>query len=166
LWEAAVQTRLVLAGVLSFVSAIVGGLVTVWIALPPLVEAQDARIRAEALAIVGAGSDRAQFVTQWEGQGSELYYLDPDGTRRLAIGVGGIDATDPDGSGISVFDRSGTAVARFGMGRGPLGNLPLSTSVILWDQEGHPRVRISVAEDGTPVMQMLDADGAVTWSAL
>ena len=159
------RRTIVLAGVLSFVSTICGGLVTAWVILPPLVDAQETRIRAEALSIVGAGSDRAQFVTQWDGGGSELYYLDPDGTRRLVIGVGGIDVSDQDGSGISVFDRSGTAVARFGMGRGPLGNLPLSTSLILWDQDGHPRVRISVAADGTPVMQLLDADGAVTWSA-
>jgi hypothetical protein len=161
----AVQVKILVAVVLSFVSAILGGLVTAWVVLPPVIEAQEARIRAEALTVVGAGSDRAQFVTQWDGQGSELYYLDPDGTRRLVIGVGGIEVFDPDGSGISVFDRSGTAVARFGMGRGPLGNLPLSTSLILWDQDGRTRVRISVAEDGTPVMQMLDADGAVSWSA-
>ena len=159
------KRTIVLAGVLAFVSAVLGGLITAWVVLPPLVQAQDARVRVEALSIVGAGSDRAQFVTQWDGQGSELYYLDPDGTRRLAIGVGGIDAMDPDGSGISVFGQNGTAVARFGMGRGPLGNLPLSTSLILWDQEGHPRVRVSVAEDGTPIMQLLDADGAVSWSA-
>jgi hypothetical protein len=156
---------MVLAGVLSFVSAVVGGLFTAWLVLPPLVAAQEARLRAEALTIVGAGSDRAQFITQWDGQGSELYYFDPDGTRRLVMGVGGIDADDPDGSGISVFDRAGTAVARFGMGRGPLGNLPLSTSLILWDQQGQTRVRISVAADGTPIMQMFDDNGAVVWSA-
>jgi hypothetical protein len=159
------RRTIVLAGGLSFVSALVGGIITSVLMLPPLVTAQEARIRAEALSIVGAGSDRAQFVTQWEGQGSELYYLDPDGTRRLVIGVGGIDAFDPDGSGISVFAQDGTPVARFGMGRGPLGNLPLSTSLILWDPQGQPRIRLSVAADGTPVMQMLDADGTVVWSA-
>jgi hypothetical protein len=160
-----VQVKIALAGILSFFAAILGGFVTATVVLPPAIEAQEARVRAEALSIVGAGSDRAQFITQWDGQGSELYYLDPDGTRRLVIGVGGIEVSDPDGSGISVFDRAGTAVARFGMGRGPLGNLPLSTSLILWDQDGRTRVRISVAEDGTPVMQMFDAAGAVTWSA-
>ncbi len=154
-----------LTSVLSLVSAMLGGVITAWVVLPPLVSAQEARIRAEALTIVGAGSDRAQFVTQWDGRGSELYYLDPDGTRRLAMGVGGIDASDPDGSGISVFAQDGTAVARFGMGRGPLGNLPLSTSLILWDQQGQTRVRISVADDGTPVMQLFEADGTVRWSA-
>jgi hypothetical protein len=156
---------ILLASGLSFISAVVGGLFTAWLVVPSLVTAQEAHLRAEALTIVGAGSDRAQFVTQWEGQGSELYYLDPDGTRRLVVGVGGIDAMDPDGSGISVFDRDGTAVARFGMGRGPLGNLPLSTSLILWDQQGQSRIRISVAEDGTPIMQMFDAAGGVVWSA-
>ncbi|HZT05723.1 MAG TPA: hypothetical protein VFC51_01720 [Chloroflexota bacterium] len=66
---------------------------------------------------------------------------------------------------MSVYAQDGTAVARFGMGRGPLGNLPPSTSMILWDQQGRPRIRLSVAEDGTPTMQMLDGDGAVIWSA-
>ncbi len=159
------RRAVVLAGALSFISAVLGGVAAAWLLVPPLLQAQETRIRAEMLTIVGAESDRAQFVTQWEGRGSELYYLDPDGTRRLVIGVGGIDAEDPDGSGMSVFTRDGTPVARFGMGRGPLGNLPLSTSLILWDQQGQPRVRISVADDGTPVMQLLNADGTVVWSA-
>jgi hypothetical protein len=159
------RRTILLISVTSLLSAALGSVLTAWVFLPPIVGAQETRLRAEALTIVGAGSDRAQFITQWDGQGSELYYLDPDGTRRLVIGVGGIDAVDPDGSGISVFARDGTAVARFGMGRGPLGNLPLSTSLILWDPQGQPRVRISVAADGTPVMQLLDADGTVTWSA-
>jgi len=159
------RQTILLTSVLSFVSALLGGAITAWIVLPPLVNAQETRLRADALTIVGAGSNRAEFVTQWEGRGSELYFLDPDGTRRLVLGVGGIDVSDPAGSGVSVYAEDGTPVARFGMGRGPLGNLPLSTSLILWDQQGQPRVRISVPENGTPVMQLLDADGTVLWSA-
>jgi len=38
-------------------------------------------------------------------------------------------------------------------------------TLTLNDQSGHPRARILVADDGTPSISLLDANGNVTWSA-
>ena len=159
------RRSMLLAGVLCLVSAFLGAVLALSVAVPTIVDAQEARIRAESVTLVGAGTDRLRLVTQWDGRGGNIISLAPDGTRRFVLSAGGIDVEDPDGSGISIFAQDGTTVARFGMGHGPLGNLPLSTSLIFWDQQGQARMRLSVAENGTPSMLMYDADGAVIWSA-
>jgi hypothetical protein len=51
------------------------------------------------------------------------------------------------------------------MGHGPLGNQPLATSMFLADQDGHRRILLSVDQNGTPSIKLLDAQGHVTWSA-
>ena len=91
--------------------------------------------------------------------------FDPDGTPRFILGVGGIDVSDPGGSGFNIYAEDGTQVARFGIGHGPLGNLPLTTQMFLNDQTGQARIRLSVAQDGTPALLIYDEDGSVIWSA-
>ena len=115
--------------------------------------------------IVGAGTDRIRLATKWDGQGSDLTMLAADGTERMVMGAGGTRVNDPGGSGININGEDGTQVARFGTGHGPLGNLPLSTQMFLNDQSGQTRIRLSVAEDGTPRIVIYDADGSVTWTA-
>ena len=159
------RRTILLAGVLPFVSAFLGGVLAFSAVVPHIVEAQEARLRAEAVTIVGAGADRIQLATKWDGQGSQFTLLAPDGTERLIIGAGGINVNDPAGSGMNVIAEDGTLLARFGTGHGPLGNLPLATQTFLNDLSGQTRIRLSVAEDGTPAMLIYDASGAVIWSA-
>jgi hypothetical protein len=154
-----------LAGVLPFVSAFLGGSLALSLVVPSVVEAQEARIRAESVTIVGAGTDRLRLGTKWDGRGSDLSFIAPDGTERLIIGAGGIAVDDAGGSGINVVAEDGTQVARFGIGHGPLGGLPLTTQLFLNDLSGQTRIRLSVAENGTPAVLIYDADGSVIWSA-
>ena len=159
------RRTILLAGALPFISAFAGGVLALSAVVPNLVEAQEARLRAESVTVVGAGTDRIRLATKWDGQASDFTLLAPDGTERLIIGAGGIAVHDPAGSGINVTAEDGTQVARFGTGHGPLGNLPLTTQMFLNDQSGQTRIRLSVAQDGTPAMLMYDVAGAVIWSA-
>src|SRR6266566_4795925 len=157
------RRTIVLAGILPFVSAFLGASMAFGLLVPALTEAQEARLRAESVTVVGAGSDRIRLATKWDGLASDLTMLAPDGTERLIIGAGGIAVNDPAGSGINVVAEDGTQLARFGTGHGPLGNLPLTTQMFLSDESGQTRIRLSVAQNGTPAMLMYDADGAVIW---
>jgi hypothetical protein len=159
------RRTILLAVVTPFVSAFLGGSLAIVFGAPSLVAAQEARIRAESLSIVGAGTDRVRLGTKWDGRASDFTLLAPDGTERLIIGAGGLAVDDPAGSGMNIVAEDGTQVARFGTGHGPLGGLPLTTQMFLNDSDGQTRIRLSVAEDGTPRMFMYDADGSVAWSA-
>src|SRR5215216_2372843 len=138
--------RKVLGAMLSLAAGLLGGV----LARPVVLEAQKLAatfkaesITAEFMRVVGAdtlgtGTDRIQLGTQWDGQGADIRLLGPDGqTSRLVISSGGINVPDPDGSGMNVYNQSGVAVARLGMGRGPLGNQPLTNLLFLADQDGH-----------------------------
>lgn len=126
-------------------------------------------VTAEFMRIVGAntlgtGADRIQMATQWGGEGADIRLLAPDGqTNRVVISSGGINVPDPDGAGMNVYNQSGVVVARLGMGRGPQGNQPLANLLFLTDQDGHRRILLSVDQNGTPSIKLLDAQGNVTW---
>jgi hypothetical protein len=165
--------RTVWGAILPLAAGLVGGICS----QPVAVEAQKlaARLKAESVtaefmrvvgaATLDAGQDRIQLGTQWAGQGADIRLLGPDGqTRRVVISSGGIDVPDADGAGMNVYNQSGVTVARLGMGRGPLGNQPLTNLLFLSDQEGHRRILLSVDQSGTPSIKLLDAQGHVTWS--
>lgn len=153
-----------------------GGLLGGILARPIALEAQHLAatlmaqsVTAEFMRIVGAdslgpGVDRILMGTQWDGQGADIDLLAPDGqTRRLVLSSGGIDVSDPDGSGMNVYNQSGVVVARLGMGHGPQGNQPLANVLFLADQDGHRRILLSVDQSGNPSIKLLDAQGNVTW---
>jgi hypothetical protein len=156
---------LLVSGVLPFVSAFLGGALALNAAMPVITEAQEARIRAESVTVVGAGSDRVRLTTNADGRIGDLRMLAPDGTRRLLLSEGGIDGPDPSSSGITIYAEDGTRVGRLGIGRGPSTDLPVSTALTLNDLNGLRRLQLIVDEDGTPAMLMFDANGTVTWSA-
>lgn len=159
------RRTILVAGVLPFVSAFLGGVLAFGVAVPHIVDAQEARIRAEAVTIAGAGTERIRLGTKWDGQAGDLTMLDVDGTPRFILGTGGVEVSDPGGSGFNVYAEDGTQVARFGIGHGPRGGLPLTTQMFLNDLGGQTRIRLSVATDGTPAILIYDEVGAVVWSA-
>lgn len=55
------------------------------------------------------------------------------------------------------FNAHGTATQRVKLGR----NVDNSVMLALSDAQGHPRIEIKVAPDGTPSLQMLDSSGKV-----
>lgn len=166
--------RNVMAGMLPFAAGLIGGA----LAQPVVSEAQQlmATLRAESvtakvmsvigLDTPGPGADRIQLGTQWNGEGADIRLLAPDGqTNRVVISSGGINVPDPDGSGMNIYNQNGVAVARLGMGRGPLGNQPLANLLFLSDQDGRRRILLSVDQYGTPSIKLLDVQGNVIWSA-
>jgi hypothetical protein len=166
--------RKLLGAVMPFAAGLIGGV----LAQPVVLEAQRLAatlmaqsVTAEFMRVVGADtlapdSDRIQLGTQWGGQGADIRLLSPDGqTNRLVISSGGINVPDADGSGMNIYNQSGVVVARLGMGRGPVGNQPLSNLLFLSDQNGSRRILLSVDANGTPSIKLLDAQGRVVWSA-
>src|SRR5919198_6380053 len=153
--------RTVLAVMLPLAAGLLGGA----LARPVVLEAQKLAatlgaesVTAEFMRIVGvnalgndADADRIRLGTQWGGQGADIQLLGPDGqTSRVVVSSGGISVPDPDGSGMNIYNQSGVPVARLGMGRGPLGNQPLTNLLFLADQDGHRRILLSVDQYGTP----------------
>ena len=164
--------RQIAGAMLSLAAGLVGGA----LARPAVLEAQRlastlmaesvtaAFLRIVGTDTLGTGGDRVQLRTEWDGQGADIDLLAPDGqTRRLVLSSGGIDVPDPDGSGMQFYNQNGVVVGRFGMGHGPLGNLPLTNVLFLADQDGHRRILLSVDQSGNPSIKLLDAQGNVTW---
>ncbi len=155
-----------LGGAVSFLMAFLGTTLAFAVALPAIVDAQETRLRAEQLTVVGDnGADRVGIQTG-PGVAASVRVLDADGNLRSMLSTGGqARGDDPEAAGIAFRNSSGTQVIRLGTGRGPSSTGPLTQGLILTDQEGRQRARIGVAEDGSPSINLLDADGNVIWSA-
>lgn len=164
--------RTILGAMLPFAAGLLGGV----LGRPAVLGAQQlaATLMAQSVTAgfmrivgtdtLGTGADRIQMATQWDGEGADIRLLGPDGqTNRVVISSGGINVPDPDGAGMNVYNQSGVPVARLGMGRGPQGNQPLTNLLFLTDQDGHRRILLSVDQNGTPSIKLLDAQGNVTW---
>jgi hypothetical protein len=137
------------------------------LARPGLVDAQDTRIRAERVTVVGGNGAERIDLANGPGLNSAVQVNDSNGVRRAGFNNGGLlSGNDPDGSGFNVWAADGTTpLVRLGTGRGPTGTGPLRNLLFLTDWQGQIRIRLSVDENGTPTMEMLDANGNVTWQA-
>ncbi len=155
-----------LGGIVSFLMAFLGTTLAFAVALPAIVGAQETRLRAEQLTVVGDnGADRVRIQTG-PGVAASVRLLDANGNQRSMMSTGGQDrGDDPDAAGINFQNSSGTQVIRLGTGRGPLSNGPLVQGLQLTDQSGRQRAWIRVEEDGSPTILLLDASGNVIWSA-
>lgn len=154
---------ILLAGILSFVSAFLGGVLAVGVVVPPLVDAQAARIRAEQFTLVdAAGVDRVSLQTG-PGESARLAVMNPDGAMRAIVATGGRAGAFSDAVGFTLHDAQGVTLGRFGSGNprdeGAVANLRLS------DRQGRDRVVVAVLDDETPSIRLLDGAGNVTWSA-
>ncbi len=161
------RRTLLMSIVLPLLMGFLGAVLAQMLAMPALVEAQNARIRAERVTVVGDnGVDRVDLAAG-PGLNVAVQVNDANGARRAGFNTGGLLAgNDPDGAGFNVWAADGTtAMARLGTGRGPTGTGPLRNLFWLTDWQGQIRIRLSVDENGTPSMEMLDAQGNVTWSA-
>src|SRR5215211_8867336 len=154
--------RTILVSVLasSAVSTLLTALL-ITVALPAEVGAQDPRLRAERVTVVGDNGAERIDLANGPGLNSAVQVNDANGVRRAGFNTGGLLAgNDPDGSGFNVWAADGTTpMVRLGTGRGPTGTGPLRNLLFLTDQQGQMRIRLSVDENGTPTMEMLDANG-------
>ena len=155
------RRTIVLSGLVSFTMAFLGTLAALAVAWPGVVGAQEARIRAEQFTVVGAnGADRINLRTT-PGVGAYVDVYDADGRRRAVVGTGGVNGDAPDNAGIDLAPVGGKGGARMGHGNPDEGLVALHLS----DQNGRDRILLRISEDGVPAIQMLDANGAVSWSA-
>jgi hypothetical protein len=119
-----------------------------------------AKIRAAEVTIVGEnGADRV-ILQSGPDHHASMRLLDKEGQRWAAFTIGGGRGDTPGYVGLNVFNADNTMIARFGTTPGGR-----AMQVLLNDQQGRPRLRLQVAEDGTPSIEMLDAEGNVTWRA-
>jgi hypothetical protein len=70
----------------------------------------------------------------------------------------------PDAAGFNLSASDGTQIARLGT-RGTGDTYEPGVLLRLADMQGRARVVLTVAPDGTPSIEMLDANGNVTWRA-
>jgi hypothetical protein len=119
-----------------------------------------ANIRAAEFTVVGDnGADRV-ILQSGPDHHASMRLLDRDGKRWAAFTIGGGRGDMPGYVGLNIFNADSVNIARFGTAPGGR-----AMQVLLNDQQGKPRLRLQVAEDGTPSIELLDADGNVTWRA-
>ena len=157
---------LISAGLSALVSSVVT-LLVISVVLPASVGAQEARLHADQAISVGPqGVDRARMALG-PGVNSSVTVLSADGRVRALIGTGGPSATggtEPETADLVIFAQDGTSIARLGT-RNASASHAAGVDLVLSDMQGQPRLDLLVAEDGTPAIHLLDADGNVTWSA-
>jgi hypothetical protein len=123
-------------------------------------DAPSAQVRAEEFVAVGENGVERVILQSGPGIHASMRLLDADGKRVAALTVGGGQGERPGYVGINVFNDEGVNVLRVGtMDRFS------GTNVLLNDNQGRTRLRLEVAADGTPSIELLDAKGQVTWRA-
>jgi hypothetical protein len=153
-----------LAGVLPFVSAFLGGVLAFSLVVPGIADAQESRIRAESVVVVdGNGTTRANM-NSGPGARSGVSVWSQAGVPRVQVATGGSIAgggTQPDAAIVGVFAPEGSPmIALLGTGAEGVGS-----TMQLSDRQGQIRLWLRVDADGNPSIQMLDANGNITWSA-
>src|SRR4051812_48902726 len=111
------QRFFLLSGLFALVMGFLGTLLALTVALPTVVDAQQARLQAEQLTIVGDnGAERIRLQTG-PGIAAALQMLDTNGNRRaqIATGLGAQSTGDrPVGAGFNIYDAQGGVAGRLG----------------------------------------------------
>lgn len=160
-----------LCGLVSFLMAFAGTIAALLLASPVIVNAQEVRMTAAGLTIVRPDGLAGITADVRPMGGGLLQILGVDGqTLRIQLGAGGTAACSPGdtssycqegaNAGIDVRHPNGDLAVRLGL-LAPT----LIPGVRLVDEQGNIRYQASLDHDGTPSIQLLDADGKVLWSA-
>ena len=161
------RRTLLLSVGLPILMGFLGTILAQTLALPAVGGAQEARIRAEQVTVVGStGTDRVRLGTG-PGANATALVLSPDGRVRALMGTGGPAAQgglEPETADFVLFAQDGRFLARLGTRSTPESHAA-GVNLVLSDSQGRVRLELRVAEEGTPSIQMLDANGNVTWSA-
>ena len=122
--------------------------------------APSTKVRAEEFVVVGEnGADRV-ILQSGPGIHASMRLFDADGKRVAAVTVGGGQGERPGYVGLNIFNDQGVNVLRVGTADRFSG-----THVLMNDNQGRTRLRLAVAEDGAPSIELLDAEGKVIWRA-
>jgi hypothetical protein len=116
--------------------------------------------------IIGSdGAVHGEFGENVNAQGQTGYRLGllQDGRVRANLAYG---FRSPEATALSFRDTAGNDVIRIGLKTGPgptsVGD---QNTITVFDGDLQPRVRIGVEGDGSPFIELLNADGTVSWSA-
>ena len=132
--------------------------------LPSVVAAQEAALHADKSIGVGTGGADRIRLSLGQGVNASVAVLDPDGRTRTLMGAGGPTGNEPETADFVLWAQDGTRIARLGTRNTPTSHAA-GVDLALADADGHVRLDLVVDENGTPSIQMFDADGNVTWSA-
>lgn len=160
--DAVLKRTVLLCSVTSFLMGFAGSLAALVLAFPRVSEAQEARIQANEMTVVGEnGADRIRLQTG-PGIRARVEVLDTEGMERASFATGGPQGTVPEAAAFQLSASDGTPVMRLGVGGAQDGG---RTNLILRDRQSQPRLVVGVDADGNPLIHFLDSDGNVTWTA-
>jgi hypothetical protein len=150
----------------SIVSSLVSGLIVLG-AVPSLVDAKVDALRASQFIAVGDNGAERIKVVPGSGDEAALALADASGQDRIRL----LMQNHPSGAvdtGIGIRTASGVTIMRLGnIAQDPElpGPLLHSANLLLRDESGHDRIRLLVDDNGNPKIELINADGALVWSA-
>ena len=135
--------------------------------LPALVEAQVNTLRAgQFVAVDESGAERIRLVPGTR-DAPAVQLADASGQDRIRLLIQNHPSGVAD-TGIAIRSASGLTMMRLGnVAQDPELPAPLlhSANLLLRDESGRDHIRLLVADDGTPKIELLDANGELVWSA-
>ena len=137
--------------------------------LPSLVDAKVDQLRAgQIVAISDTGAERVRLLPG-PGELAQVSLANAQGEDRIRLRVETTADGQPD-AGIAIRTAGDNPVTMMRLGtvaQDPELPAPLlhSANLILRDESGHDRIRLLVADDGTPRIDLIDATGQLVWSA-
>jgi ABC-type uncharacterized transport system permease subunit len=96
------------------VSAFVGTLLAIAVALPTLVEAQETRMRADVWSLVGAGEKERVRIATGPLHTATVAVLSTDGMNRANVTTGGTGGLQPNATGFNLQSVEGLRIGRLG----------------------------------------------------
>ena len=166
------RATVLLSGAVSSFVSIIATVVALNILVPSVVEAQQPGIRAGQFSVVDDSDALRALLASGPGVRSEAALFSTDGRLRLAIQTGGggeQQGSAPDAAGLFVFSQEHPGnPGAWGESSRPavvLGTSLTGTALRIRDAEGQFRVQLGVDAEGSPSIQLLDAEGGVVWSA-
>jgi len=156
----------------AFISSVTSTLVTAVVMLaflPAAVEAQLNTLRAGQIVAVGDnGADRVRL-SPGPGDVAMVSVTNTRGEDRIRLRVETTADGQPD-AGIAIRTAGDSPVTMMRLGtvaQDPELPAPLlhSANLLLRDESGRDHIRLLVADDGTPSIQLINAAGELVWSA-
>jgi hypothetical protein len=135
------------------------------LAMPGLVQAQVNTIRADQVIATGANGKDRVLLLPGLGNTGQVEIVDDNGQARVQAILG--EGSGLEDVGITLRSASGVPIMRLGT-LAQVRELPAplahSGNLVLRDESGHDRIRLLVADDGTPTIELINA-GDLVWSA-
>jgi hypothetical protein len=162
--EVLIVKRTLLIAFISSVTSILSTMIVLTLALPSVVSAEEATLHADQSIGVGPGGADRIRLSMGQGINATVAVLGTDGRMRTLMGAGGPTGNEPETADFVLWAQDGTRIARLGTRNTPSSHAA-GVDLALADSAGHVRIDMAVDENGTPSIQMFDADGNATWSA-